>query len=291
MREEQRGGGYWAAVGSNWLLATGPLPYFPHPSRRIVVSNGPPPRIIAAPSPSFRSRMAAQHGCWWWEATAGQHPPRFGHAGEQVQHLPQSAALQILCRRTHLHRLSVWNSGWNTVNAKDSSEDNCEGLHTKHTRCRKWIQRTTLFKPDHTPGDLTPSVSQSEADAKILCGCNAITPADIVARWLLWVDLYLCLMAHDCSTEFAPFHLLLLLLFILSVDSKLTLRNIDWDWASQGWHIACRRRDNLWATADSSWIKHWYLLCKTQTAHLAVWGGLVVSRVSELFVCGIEAVN
>jgi len=46
-----------------------------------------------------------------------------------------------------------------------------------------------------------------EAAAKILSGYSAITPADIVARWLLWVDLYLRLMDHYCSTEFAPFHL------------------------------------------------------------------------------------
>ena len=39
------------------LLATGPVPYFPHLSRRIVVSSGPPPRIIAAPSPSFRCEI------------------------------------------------------------------------------------------------------------------------------------------------------------------------------------------------------------------------------------------
>ena len=37
----------------DWACA----PYFPHPIRRIVVSSGPPPRMIAAPSPSFRCEI------------------------------------------------------------------------------------------------------------------------------------------------------------------------------------------------------------------------------------------
>mmetsp|Transcript_31020 Transcript_31020/g.50073 ORF Transcript_31020/g.50073 Transcript_31020/m.50073 type:complete len:214 (+) Transcript_31020:69-710(+) len=70
------------------------------------------------------------------------------------------------------------NSGWNT----DDSSDDCAKLLTKYARCEEWIQRATLFKPEfQSLEDLTPSVSQSEAASNI---CS-VTPADIVARWLL----------------------------------------------------------------------------------------------------------
>ena len=41
----------------NYRLATGSVPYLPHPSRWIVVSSGPPPRIIAVSIPSFRCEI------------------------------------------------------------------------------------------------------------------------------------------------------------------------------------------------------------------------------------------
>ena len=73
------------------------------------------------------------------------------------------------------------NPSWNT----DDSSDDCAALHNKNTRCRQWIQRATLFNPGClSPGDLTPALSQSEATSKDVCSCRAVTPADIVARWL-----------------------------------------------------------------------------------------------------------
>jgi len=73
---------------SSYRLATRPVTYSTHPSRRIVVSSGPPPRNIAASSPSVRCEIylhPERGGLCRERARTGRQAPR--HLSE-ISHRP-----------------------------------------------------------------------------------------------------------------------------------------------------------------------------------------------------------